>query len=84
MTEQTQKAIVTRTKRLSVQFKAEHGREPTIDELNALYSAEMKQAANKSSRNSAGTGGFALLKKQNPELLKEIQEKGRRNRVKKT
>lgn len=34
--------------------------------------AEMKRRANKSSRNARGTGGFAFLKKHDPEKLKQI------------
>lgn len=36
----------------------------------------MRANAAKSSRNSAGTGGFAKLKNENPERLKEISRLG--------
>lgn len=42
--------------------------------------AEMRRRAEKSARNKGGTGGFAKLKQENPELLKELQEKGRMKR----
>ncbi len=84
MTQATQKAILTRTRRLSEAFLAEYGRRPTVDEINDLYSAEMRAIAEKSSRNKEGRGGFAATKQQDPELLKQWQDKGRANRVKKT
>lgn len=70
------KSIATRTHRLSEAFFSEHGRQPTIAELNELYSTEMRNIASKSSRNNAGTGGFAKLSKENPEKFKEITSKG--------
>lgn len=36
----------------------------------------MRQMASLSSRNSKGTGGFAKMKREDPELLKQISAKG--------
>jgi hypothetical protein len=83
MTLSTSKAIATRTQRLSEAFSRENGRLPTVEELGALYSAEMREIASRSSRNKVGTGGFAHTKRTNPQALKEWQDKGRQNRVKK-
>lgn len=76
MTTRAQKAILTRTKRLSEAFLTEHNRQPTLTELNDLYAHEMRLAADKSSRNQAGTGYFAQLKEKDPELLKELTSQG--------
>lgn len=40
----------------------------------------MRQSSNKSRRNQAGTGGFAKLARENPELHKEISIKGGRGK----
>lgn len=42
----------------------------------AAWREYMRQASNKSSRNSKGTGGFRYLKEHNPEKLKEIAVMG--------
>lgn len=76
MSEAYKKAILTRTKRLSEAFQVEHDRIPTVEELSALYSEEMRRTAAKSSRNNAGTGGFAKLSKENPEKFKEVTSRG--------
>lgn len=76
MSERTAKAIATRTRRLSAAFQAEQGREPTVDELNELYRAEMREIASKSSRNKHGKAYFAQLKESDPDALKNISSKG--------
>ena len=53
------KATQTRLKRLTLKFNETFGRDPTVDELNALYSQEMRDIAAKSSRNRNGTGLFS-------------------------
>ncbi len=76
MSEAYKKAILSRTRRLSEAFQVEYGRIPTIAELNIMYSEEMRRIASKSSRNAAGTGGFAKLSKEDPEKFKEQTSKG--------
>jgi short-subunit dehydrogenase len=70
------KAIQTRLKNLRAKFEAEHGREPSVTELDLLYREDMQRIANMSSRNNKGTGGFAYMKKTDPARLKEITSKG--------
>lgn len=42
----------------------------------------MRQNANKSNRNNKGTGGFAYLKRTDPERLKQISQQGVKSRAK--
>lgn len=45
----------------------------------AKWRAFLRESSAKSKRNSAGTGGFAKMKLENPELLREISRKGGKN-----
>lgn len=72
MNERTQKAVNTRIERLTRLFNIQHGRSPSMEEIQALYSAEMRHIGSKSSRNAKGTGGFAKL---TPEQRREVSQK---------
>lgn len=50
-----------------------HGSEEAVRDF-------MRTNANKSSRNTQGTGYWATLARENPEKLRELQEKGRQTR----
>lgn len=70
-------AINTRLKRLSAAFEAKHGREPTIEELNTLYKAELSVAQKKSRKNYSGDGG---LRAQTKAKRQEISKLGNQKR----
>lgn len=69
------KAIITRTQRLSEQFKQRNGRMPTLEELGILYSMEMSNMA-RTSNKPGQQGYFAQVSKKNPELFKQHSAKG--------
>jgi hypothetical protein len=71
------KAINTRLKRLTATFEAEHGREPSIEELNLLYREELSAAQKKSRQNYKGDGGLRAM---TPERRKEISKLGNQKR----
>ncbi|MBA3678764.1 hypothetical protein H0W80_01025 [Candidatus Saccharibacteria bacterium] len=50
-----------------------HGSEDKVREF-------LRNKASTSKRNQGGTGGFAKLKKENPELLKQLSTKGLQSR----
>lgn len=71
------KAINTRLKRLSSAFETKHGRDPTIEELNTLYKAELSAAQKKSRKNYSGDGG---LRAQTKAKRQEISKLGNQKR----